>query len=234
MFQSVQRHPSLPDVVAKSLTEAILTARFVPGERLPSERELGEQFGVSRTVIREAVRSLAARGLVSVTSGRCVTVTAVTGETVSRSLQLFIRGQASFDYGKIHEVRCVTEVETAGLAADRAVAEDLQRLEALCNALAQQLDAGNLLAAADLDFQFHRALMTVAGNELFLIMFDSISDILLEIRDKSYSQQDVGPGALKAHQTILSSVARGDGASSRNAMLAHLVEAKFIWLAQPI
>src|ERR1700692_4436813 len=71
-FRSVARALSLSDKVAEQLTEAILSRQLAPGERLPSERELGEKFNVSRTVVREAVRSLAARGLVRVTSGRGV------------------------------------------------------------------------------------------------------------------------------------------------------------------
>jgi len=231
-FASVQRHPRLPDVIVDNLTEAIMTGRFAPGERLPSERELGDQFGVSRTVIREAVRSLAARGLVSVTSGRGLEVAEVTVDTVTGSLRLFLRGQRSFDYGKIHEVRCAMEVETAALAAGRASPQDIEALTALCDDLEQHLGAADYRAAAASDFEFHRVLMAVAGNELFLVMLDSISDILREIRDRSYPAQGVGQDGLKAHRTILNAVAGGDGAASREAMLTHLMQAKSIWLSR--
>jgi GntR family transcriptional repressor for pyruvate dehydrogenase complex len=60
VFPRVKREPRLSDKVAELLLESIIARRFEPGERLPSERELGEQFGVSRTVIREAVRALSA------------------------------------------------------------------------------------------------------------------------------------------------------------------------------
>lgn len=67
-FRSLPRELSLSDKVTEQITEAIVSRQVQPGERLPSERELGARFNVSRTVIREAVRSLAARGLVRVTS----------------------------------------------------------------------------------------------------------------------------------------------------------------------
>lgn len=229
-FASVPRHPRLPDVIAETLTEAIMGGRLAPGERLPSERELGEQFDVSRTVIREAVRSLAAKGLVSVTSGRGVEVAAVTAETVTGSFRLFLRGQRFFDYRKIHEVRCAVEVETAGLAAGRARPHDIDALTTLCNDLERHLANEDYQAAAASDFEFHRTLMAVADNELFLVMLDPISDILHEIRNRSYPKEGVGNDGLRAHRTILSAVALGDEAGSREAMLTHLVQAKSIWL----
>src|SRR5215471_15385383 len=127
-FSSVSRTPSLSDRVAEQLTEAIVSKRLKPGERLPSERDLGEKFKVSRTVIREAVRSLAARGLVRVTSGRGVEVNEFGAGGVAESMRLLVRGHEGLDYGKVNEVRTAVEVQVAGLAAQRAQPEDLKRL----------------------------------------------------------------------------------------------------------
>src|ERR1700737_2664008 len=124
-FRSVARAPSLSDKVAEPLTEAIVSLQVRPGERLPSERDLGEKFKVSRTVVREAVRSLAARGLVRVTSGRGVEVSEVDSGHVAASMRLLVRGREGLDYGKVHEVRTAVEVQTAGLAAQRAQPENL-------------------------------------------------------------------------------------------------------------
>ena len=64
LFEQVAREPRLSDKVAEMMLETILSNRFNVGDRLPSERELGEQFGVSRTVVREAVRALVAKGVI--------------------------------------------------------------------------------------------------------------------------------------------------------------------------
>ena len=69
LFQQVAREPRLSDKVAEMMLETILSRRLQVGERLPSERELGEQFNVSRTVVREAVRALVAKGVIEVRSG---------------------------------------------------------------------------------------------------------------------------------------------------------------------
>ncbi len=76
MFPRVTREPRLSDKVAELLLETILSPGLQPGDRLPSERELGEQFGVSRTVIREAVRALAAKGVINVRTGSGLRVAA--------------------------------------------------------------------------------------------------------------------------------------------------------------
>src|SRR5580692_7318675 len=128
-FRGISRNLSLSDKVVEQLTEAIVSRQLAPGERLPSERDLGEKFKVSRTVVREAIRSLAARGLIRVTSGRGVEVNELGSENVADSMRLLVRGREGLDYGKVNEVRTVLEVQTAGLAAQRATAEDLERLE---------------------------------------------------------------------------------------------------------
>src|SRR3989442_9857964 len=132
MFPRVTREPRLSDKVADLLLETIVVRRLAPGERLPSERELGEQFGVSRTVIREAVRALAAKGVIDVRTGSGLRVAAVDSSNVSESMSLFLRGSSTLDYPRVHEVRAMLEVEVAGLAADRATDEDIAGMRQIC------------------------------------------------------------------------------------------------------
>src|ERR671935_2210582 len=118
-FTRIRREPRLSDRVAALLLETIVARGLQPGDRLPSERELGEQFGVSRTVIREAVRALAAKGVIEVRTGSGLRVAAVDASSVSESMSLFMRG-GGIEFEKVHEVRTVLEVHIAGLAAERA------------------------------------------------------------------------------------------------------------------
>ena len=232
-FRSVPRAPSLSDRVAEQLTEAIVSRKIPPGERLPSERELGEKFKVSRTVIREAVRSLAARGLVRVTSGRGVEVSEVNSGNVAASMRLMVRGHEGLDYGKVHEVRVAVEIQTAGLAAQRARPEDLQRLRELCDEHQRSIKSGDMAAASELDFQFHRELTRASDNELLLAMLDSIADVLREVRNQSVAQPHVAEEGLRAHRRILKCVSAGDPAAARAAMTRHLAEAERVWRSGP-
>jgi GntR family transcriptional repressor for pyruvate dehydrogenase complex len=228
-FRSVQREPSLSDKVAGQLTEAIMSRHLVPGQRLPSERELGEQFGVSRTVIREAIRSIAARGLVNVTSGRGIEVGEIDSGDVTASMRLFVRGHKNLDYGKVHEVRTAVEVQTAGLAALRATPDALARLRQLCDSHQESIAAGDMPAASETDFQFHRELALASGNELLLAMLDSIADVLREVRNQALVHAGVAETGLKAHRWILECVNAGDPESARRAMEKHLTEAERHW-----
>ena len=228
-FTSVSRAPSLSDKVAHTLTEAIVSRRIKPGERLPSERGLGEKFKVSRTVVREAVRSLAARGLVRVTAGRGVEVKSINSDSVAASMRLLVRNHEGLNYGKVHEVRTAVEVQTAGLAAERAKPPDVVRLRQLCDDYQKSLENGDIVAASELDFQFHRELTRATENELLLAMLDSISDVLREVRAQSMKQPRVAEDGLKAHRRILKCVAAGNSEAARTAMAEHLEEAERVW-----
>lgn len=229
-FRGMSRTPSLSDRVAEQLTEAIVSKHLRAGDRLPSERDLGDQFKVSRTVIREAVRSLVARGLVRVTSGRGVEVNDFGSHGVAASMSLLIRGHESLDYGKVNEVRTAVEVQVAGLAAQRAKPQDLQRMSEICDQHERSLRQGDLAAASELDFQFHRELTRAADNELLLAMLDSIAQVLREIRHQSISEPHVGEDGLRAHRRILKCVTTGKVQAARDAMAEHLAEAEGVWL----
>jgi GntR family transcriptional regulator, transcriptional repressor for pyruvate dehydrogenase complex len=228
-FNSVMRDPSLSDKVAELLTEAIVSKQFAPGQRLPSERDLGEQFGVSRTVIREAVRSLAARGLVTVTSGRGVQVGQLDSSNMTASLRLFVRGQGDLDYAKVHEVRTAVEVQAAVLAARRATKEQIKNLKKLCDDYEHSLAQQDLKMASELDVQFHRELARAADNELLVAMLDSISDVLQEVRNQGITHLSIAESGLKAHRWILECISAGDAEAARGAMEKHLAEAERLW-----
>ena len=228
-FRSVARERSLSDKVTEQITDAIVSRQIRPGERLPSERELGARFNVSRTVIREAVRSLVARGLVRVTSGRGVEVSEVGSGDVAASMKLLVRGYDSLDYEKVNEVRSAVEVQTAGLAARRAQPEDLEQLRQLCDEHQSSLERGDMDAASECDFQFHQHLTRAARNELLLAMLDSISDVLREVRHQAMVQPHVSEDGLKAHRRILKAVSAGDPKAARDAMARHLADAERIW-----
>ena len=228
-FRSVARELGLSDKLAEQLTEAIVLKRLKPGERLPSERDLGVKFKVSRTVVREAIRSIAAKGLVRVKSGRGVEVNGMTSSNVAASMRLLVRGQEGLNYGTVHEVRMALEVQTAGLAAQRANSGDLKRLQELCDSHGRSLKEHDPAGASEADFQFHRELARASGNELLLAMLDSISDVLREVRYQSMNQPHVSEDGLKAHRAILKSIGAAKPDAARHAMAAHLAEAERVW-----
>src|SRR6185437_352755 len=106
---------------------------------LPSQRELGEQFGVSRTVIREAVGSLVARGIIEVRSGSGLRLAPVdagsVAESMTESMRFFVRANDGLDYGKVHEVRVMVESDMAQRAAERATDSDVADIRRRADAM---------------------------------------------------------------------------------------------------
>jgi GntR family transcriptional repressor for pyruvate dehydrogenase complex len=158
-----------------------------------------------------------------------VEVNEIDGSGVADSMRLLVRGHEGLDYAKVHEVRTALEVQTAGLAAERATPEDIARLKKLCEDYAKSLEKRDFATASELDFQFHRELMRATDNELLLAMLDSIADVLREVRTQSIGRPHVGEEGLKAHLRILKSVSAGKADAARQAMSDHLAQAASVW-----
>jgi GntR family transcriptional repressor for pyruvate dehydrogenase complex len=210
------------------MLDMILSNELQVGDRLPSERELGEQFGVSRTVIREAVRGLATKGVIDVRTGSGLRVAAVESAAVSEMLGLYLRGR-QIDYGNVHEVRLLLEVHVAGLAATRAEQADIEQIEQMHAQMASEL--ADVDAATQLDLEFHRAIARATHNDLYLVLLDSIGDYLVDVR-KSNLAAGFGKKALAHHQAILDAIAAHDPDAARAAMSTHL-EAVAVNLLDP-
>jgi DNA-binding FadR family transcriptional regulator len=155
-----------------------------------------------------------------------VEVNELGSENVADSMRLMVRGREGLDYGKVNEVRTALEVQTARLAAQRAKAEDIERLS---DDHERSLRAGDMATAGELDFQFHRELTRASDNELLLGMLDSISDLLREVRNQAMNFPHVGEKSLQAHRRILRGAKAKSPAAARSAMANHLAEAERVW-----
>jgi GntR family transcriptional regulator, transcriptional repressor for pyruvate dehydrogenase complex len=220
VFARIEREPRLSDQVADAILEMILSQRLRSGDLLPPERELGKQFGVSRTVVREAIRALDAKGLLEVRTGSGARIAAVDLSTAKRAMQELAHAITP-DYASVTEIRGVLEVAGAGLAAQRATEADLERLRAAADQMSASLDDVEASVLADLEF--HRAIAAATQNRLFLLLHDSIGEALVDIRRKSlalsYAQRT---SVSEAHRRILDAIAARDSAAAQAAMGEHL------------
>ena len=224
VLSTITRNPSLYESVSEQLLAAIRDAGLKPGNRIPSERELGEQFGVSRTVVREAIRHLAAKGVLEVLSGSGVQVADVGHEGVTESIDLYLRQRGPIRPAQIHEVRQSLELTTTELATERATDQQLADIREACERMASVLDDPN--AASEADVAFHRAIVEATDNPLFLVLLDSLGDVLLEIRRATLGESGRGQVALDAHRAIVESLEHRDPDAAVRAMRAHLVDSR--------
>ena len=209
-----------PDMVAtllSRLTERIVHGEFDANGQLPSEGELAKSFGMSRTVVREAMRSLRAQGLVEVSQGRAPRVKPADSKATVASLRLLLRrNKATFLH--LVEVRHPLEGEIAALAAERANDEHLRQLERAVHDLAA---ASPLEAGIEADVRFHRILAEATGNPVFVLLLETLADLLRESRQKTLVYSGLEQ-ALAGHRAILEAVRKCDPVKAREAMQQHL------------
>lgn len=198
----------------------IASSDYRAGDRLPPERVLVKELGVSRTVIREALNLLETRGLLQVEHGRGAVVASDGTRAVHESLRFLLRAQTSTLW-ELMEMRKALEVEVAGLAAQRASADDKAAMRATLESMRRNIDAPE--GYVDADVEFHYLLARSARNRVFLMMIEPITHLLLASRRMTGSVSSNARRALKAHEAILEQVETGNAEGARREMLAHML-----------
>src|SRR5919106_6887467 len=143
----LEREPRLYEKLADKILELISAGTWKPGFRLPPERELSEAFGVSRTVVREAVKALEARGVLESATGSGVSVRRADFNMVSQSLQTYMQLTNRDDFEiRLNEVRRVLEVEMVALAAVRRTPGQLTKLHQICKQMREGQNTAKQMA----------------------------------------------------------------------------------------
>jgi GntR family transcriptional repressor for pyruvate dehydrogenase complex len=216
----VVKSSRLYEQIVQQVEESILKGQLKPGDQLPAERDLAQRFGVSRTAVREAVKTLREKGLVEAYSGRGTFVTNGTSNAIRQSLDLMIRINQQEGSANLAELRMVLEPEIAGLAASRIEDQLLSTMREAVALMDRNLHDPDAYVEADLDF--HLALAEAVGNPLILSLLDSIVILLREQRSRIFNV-DGGPERGQFHhKRILAAVEKRNPESAREAMRAHL------------
>lgn len=209
-----------------ALLQRIREGTLKAGDRLPNERLLAEEFGVSRPVIREAISHLAGRGVVSPRGGSGSTVTGVAPERAHEALIFYLRDN-NLDYRSIHEVRELIEVYASGVAATRATAAEVEEMRQSVQTLRESGE--HLATAAEADLAFHTILTRVTGNRLIELILSSLHGGLIDVRMHNLGQPSAYKEAVRSHQAILDAIIDRDETAARVAMSAHLAAVFRYW-----
>lgn len=190
---------------ANALRQFIFTEMVEPGAVLPSQGELCDRLGVSRTVIREAMRILESQGLIEISQGKRPTVLPPSSNAVIDGLStLMERSQVSLL--QVLEVRRPLEIEAAVLATKMATEEHLLQMKEANIALANATSVEEQILA---DMRFHRIVAQATGNPVFGIVLDVLSQFLFESRRKTLSQSGAKV-ALRHHRALLAAIENRD------------------------
>ncbi len=218
--------PALSIQVTEQLVDRIRSGGYAEGDRLPAERELARELGVSRIVVREALRGLSEQGLVEIRPGVGTFVTSLDTAVTVRMLSRYIR-QSRLNPVHLFEVRRLLEPALAEKAAERADASaieamraNLQRTQNAVERLGGEAEQAEAFAWADLEF--HELMAEATGNPLYVVLLYPLLDNLLGLRRSGLLIAGTARQALDDHRRIFDRIAAGDGTGASRAMLDHL------------
>ena len=224
-FEAIRRS-KVYEEVARQIRNHIFE-NLKPGDVLPPERELAQRFGVSRSSVRDAIRSLELIGLLEPQQGRGTVVCEPSGEAVAGPLTAVILHKRKL-VGELLDVRKIVEPALARRAAEHVTDAQIAELEQILERQSSQMAKGELAIAEDNEFHYRIAM--AADNAVLLQIVDVLMDMLQETREKSLQTVGRGQKSLAGHRRILSALKRRDPAASEKAVRQHLEEIQDIVL----
>ncbi|MDQ0189890.1 FadR family transcriptional regulator [Alicyclobacillus cycloheptanicus] len=221
MFQRVSDQTALSQKIIAQITDAIIRGELRPGDRMPTERDLAEMFGVSRTVIRDAIKILSGRGILDVKHGVGIFVSG-SGSPSDNGLIIFEPNELNLR--DAFETRQVLEPQAASWAAERADESHIVRLQTIME------DAWNhktdLSVLYERDLQFHIAVAEASQNLVFVKLMWTLLGVLKETRRTSLQIPHRPRHSLDEHTAVMKAIANRDPQQARVLMAAHLSQVK--------
>jgi GntR family transcriptional repressor for pyruvate dehydrogenase complex len=208
--------PKSSEVLARRLQDQILNGVYGHGENLPTERELVAATTLSRGSVREALRILEARGLVTTRAGRYggSVVSRPSDSMLENQISLFARG-ANIPVRALVETRQALAPMIAFLAASNRTEEDLERLKSISRQLEAATDE-SVPRFLRLNADWHSALADACHNGLLKIFAEAIAGLMLEVSEiENFATHEVRRLAIEAHQRILDAIEAGDAETAR-------------------
>jgi GntR family transcriptional repressor for pyruvate dehydrogenase complex len=225
LFPSL-KSKQLVDLVVHEVIRMITENKLQPGTKLPPEIKLAERLCVSRTVVREAVRGLIAKGLVETRHGVGTIVREIGGDQLSDHFSMMLH-MNEVTLENLHQVRSILEVETAGIAAAQATSTELKKLERLVEDL-EKGATSDPVAYVESDAAFHRHLAAMSHNPMLVMLLDSIGGTLKQVRLSVAKHPGISREGVPDHRKIMQRVRARDISGAQRAMRRHLKRAREI------
>jgi GntR family transcriptional repressor for pyruvate dehydrogenase complex len=218
MFKSIKRS-RVSDEVANQIKTLISEGKLKPGDRLPPERELIKQFGVSRPSLREALNSLMAMGFLEVKQAKRTFIKSVASERMEDPLSLLIKTDTQKIFDLI-EVRKAMEAWGASQAAQRATDEDVKRLESIIKEMEKAIEEGRDWDKEDADF--HLAIAQATHNMVQIHIMSTLYDLLRESVAKLFTDRVKMKKLFQQHHLILNAIKHHSPEKAKERTLEHL------------
>jgi GntR family transcriptional repressor for pyruvate dehydrogenase complex len=223
-FTAVRKTRVFEDV-ARQIQRLIVDGVLEPGHRLPPERQLAEQFGVSRNSVRDAIRTLELTGLVIARHGEGNVVADVSAETLVAPIATLLLRKRKL-VAELLDVRRILEPALAARAAVHASDEEIAHLEDILRRQGKKTARGE--STVEEDSEFHYAIAVAAGNSVIRNLLDVLMDLLRETRARSLQVGGRLRRSLAGHRRVLEAIKRRDADGAERAVRHHLEEIESI------
>ncbi len=220
MLKSIE-HTRVSQEAVSQIIALIKGHQLNPGDRLPGERQLVTALSISRSSVREALRSLEGMGLIEVRPGLGTFVKHPISKFMANSLPhplLLDRTKLK----NLFQLRQIIETGAAAVAAREATSTDLANIREAVKQMEAYFEDDDLDGMVEADIALHRAILIATGNDILVLVMDNIVDLMREMRRTSLSISEGGRQSVASHRAILDALERGDPLSARQAMQEHL------------
>jgi DNA-binding FadR family transcriptional regulator len=207
--------------IVNQIQQAIRDGQLPRGAKLPTERELAESFGVSRAVVREAVKVLDAIGLVTSRQGSGLYVRNEPIRSVTRAFFLSVSPDAE-SVERLFEFRQGLEMESARLAAGRRADADLEKMQEAIALVEHSADPVDWLLFGKADTQFHHAIAQASGNPYLQVAIATAREMQQDVVNLITDHPGSIRSAIGHHQLIMDAIVKGDAGEASAAMAAHI------------
>lgn len=230
IFQNLGNKQTLSQKIERTIENAIREKKLPVGSKLPTEREMCESFGVSRTALREALRRLSARGLINIQKGSGMYVSEIRIEDAINSLNLYYDLKFDNDLlSQFIEVRRLFEPEIARLAAMNRTEQNMKELEKNL-AEFEKCNPDNTQMEADLDNRFHLTIAKATTNPIMQITMEPIYSLLPRMRNYIYANvEGEKKNTLEAHRLLVEAIRNKNENDAYEIMKKHLIRTQEIY-----
>ncbi len=220
MFKPIKKTRVYEEIVAK-IKDMLEKGRLKSGDQLPGERELSEVFQVSRSSVREALRTLETQGFLESRQGDGTYIASKPVESLVSPLASAIFSEKDSQM-ELFEMRRLIEPQLAYLAAERATQEEIAMMEQALVLQEEAVARGE--TGTDVDKSFHYIMAKATKNKVLLRLTDSMRDLLAESRDKYLQVEGRPDKSILRHRQVLDAIKARDGELAAQVMLEHVLD----------
>ncbi|MEA3288365.1 MAG: FadR/GntR family transcriptional regulator [Candidatus Marinimicrobia bacterium] len=226
-YSKVGSTETLSSKIQNQIEQSILQKKYLPGDKLPTEKELCIMFGVSRTALREALQMLSIQGLISIRKGSGIYVTEYNSDHAVRPMSRYLAMNLNAELIiQVIEVRKAFEPQIAWIAARNRDEADVNGLEINLEEL-QKSDQSNSERQGEIDQSFHMQICEATKNPIIPLQMEPIFRLMPRIRTIVYSTVDTALSeAVTFHEKIFVAIRDQNSEAARDAMMGHLAVAE--------